>query len=91
MITIIYSTHKDKEYNDKFNDHLVLTSGLQWVQVLPYVNHNEYSLSELYNKGMKVAQAVLCPVVNGKWVNLIKKETINEKERGENGFGSTGI
>jgi len=53
MITIIYSTHKDKEYNDKFNDHLVLTSGLQWVQILPYVNHNEYSLSELYNKGIK--------------------------------------
>jgi len=53
MITIIYSTHKDEEYNDKFNDHLVLTSGLQWVQVLPYVNHNEYSLSELYNKGIK--------------------------------------
>jgi GT2 family glycosyltransferase len=56
MITIIYSTHKDKEYNDKFNDHLVLTSGLQWVQVLPYVNHNEYSLSELYNKGIKEAK-----------------------------------
>jgi len=53
MITIIYSTHKDKEYNDKFNDHLVLTSGIQWVQVLPYVNNNEYSLSELYNKGIK--------------------------------------
>jgi GT2 family glycosyltransferase len=56
MITIIYSTHKDKEYNDKFNDHLVLTSGLQWVQVLPYENHNEYSLSELYNKGIKEAK-----------------------------------
>ena len=42
-------------------------------------------------KGMKVAQAVLCPVVNGKWVNLVQKETIIEKERGENGFGSTGI
>jgi dUTP pyrophosphatase len=42
-------------------------------------------------KGMKVAQAVLCPVVNGKWVNLVSNETINEKERGENGFGSTGI
>ena len=53
MITIIYSTHKDKEYNDKFNDHLVLTSGLQWVQILPYENFNEYSLSELYNKGIK--------------------------------------
>jgi GT2 family glycosyltransferase len=53
MITVIYSTHKDKEYNDKFNDHLVLTSGLQWVQILPYENHNEYSLSELYNKGIE--------------------------------------
>jgi dUTP pyrophosphatase len=42
-------------------------------------------------KGMKVAQAVLCPVVNGKWVNLVERDTINEKERGENGFGSTGI
>jgi dUTP pyrophosphatase len=42
-------------------------------------------------KGMKVAQAVLCPVVNGKWVDLVNKQTINEKERGKNGFGSTGI
>ena len=56
MITIIYSTHKDKEYNDKFNDHLILTSGLQWVQVLPYENHNEYSLSEIYNKGIEEAK-----------------------------------
>jgi GT2 family glycosyltransferase len=56
MITIIYSTHKDKEYNDKFNDHLILTSGLQWVQVLPYENYNEYSLSEVYNKGIKEAK-----------------------------------
>lgn len=42
-------------------------------------------------KGQKIAQAVLCPVVCGKWVNLISVEKINEKERGENGFGSTGI
>jgi GT2 family glycosyltransferase len=56
MITIIYSTHRDKEYNDKFNDHLILTSGLQHVQVLPYENHNQYSLSELYNKGISEAK-----------------------------------
>ena len=56
MITIIYSTHRDKEYNDKFNDHLVLTSGLQNVQVIPYENHNQYSLSELYNKGISEAK-----------------------------------
>lgn len=42
-------------------------------------------------KGMKVAQAVLCPVINGKWVNLIKVDEILKKDRGENGFGSTGL
>jgi len=42
-------------------------------------------------KGMKIGQAVLCPVVNGKWVNLVQQNKINEKDRGDNGFGSTGI
>ena len=42
-------------------------------------------------KGMKIGQAVLCPVVNGKWVELIQKNKINNKDRGNNGFGSTGI
>jgi dUTPase len=40
---------------------------------------------------MKVAQAVLCPVVNGKWVELINTESLSTKDRGDNGFGSTGI
>jgi dUTP pyrophosphatase len=42
-------------------------------------------------KGMKIAQAVLCPVINGKWVNLVKVSSVEEKDRGDNGFGSTGI
>jgi dUTP pyrophosphatase len=42
-------------------------------------------------KGMKVGQAVLCPVVNGKWVDLIKVQEIKEKDRNANGFGSTGL
>jgi dUTP pyrophosphatase len=42
-------------------------------------------------KGMKIAQAVLCPVVNGKWVSLVEKTEMSEKDRGDNGFGSTGI
>lgn len=41
--------------------------------------------------GAKIAQAVLCPVLNGKWVNLVKVESFDDKERGNNGFGSTGI
>ena len=42
-------------------------------------------------KGQKIAQAVLCPVMNGKWVNLIKVEEIGSKDRNDKGFGSTGL
>ena len=42
-------------------------------------------------KGQKIAQAVLCPVVSGKWVNFIEKNKLEEKDRNSNGFGSTGI
>ena len=42
-------------------------------------------------KGQKIAQAVLCPVVNGKWVNLVKVEELDEKDRNNKGFGSTGL
>jgi dUTP pyrophosphatase len=42
-------------------------------------------------KGMKVAQAVLCPVVNGGWVYLDEKNEVTKKDRNDNGFGSTGI
>ena len=42
-------------------------------------------------KGMKFGQAVVCPVVNGAWVELNQVDQINKKERGANGFGSTGI
>lgn len=40
--------------------------------------------------GDKVAQAVLCPVVAGKHVELIEKDKIEDKDRADNGFGSTG-
>lgn len=39
-------------------------------------------------RGMRVAQVVLCPVVRAAW-NLV--ETLETTERGPNGFGSTGI
>jgi dUTP pyrophosphatase len=42
-------------------------------------------------KGMKVAQAVLCPVVNGKNVHFEKMESFDQTDRGDKGFGSTGI
>ena len=42
-------------------------------------------------KGQKVAQAVLCPVIGGRWVDLVKVSEIKEKDRNSNGFGSTGL
>lgn len=52
MITIIYSTHKDKDYNDKFKTHLLNNVGLNDVQILEYQNNNEYSLAQVYNSGI---------------------------------------
>jgi dUTP pyrophosphatase len=58
------------------------------VQVIVFnVNQTPFNISA----GMKIAQAVLCPVVNGKWVELIEVKQILDKDRGENGFGSTGL
>ncbi len=43
------------------------------------------------HKGMKIAQAVVTPVVNGDSVSLNKVDDLTEKDRNSNGFGSTGI
>jgi dUTP pyrophosphatase len=51
---------------------------------------NASSEQNKIEKGMKIAQAVICPVINGKWVNLVRKEKVESKDRNENGFGSTG-
>jgi dUTP pyrophosphatase len=42
-------------------------------------------------RGQKIAQAVLCPVVSGEMINLFKVSNIENKDRNDNGFGSTGI
>lgn len=42
-------------------------------------------------KGQKIAQACICPVVNGRWIQTKEVKEISGKDRGENGFGSTGI
>jgi GT2 family glycosyltransferase len=62
MITIIYSTHKDEQFNNKFKQHLLQTVGLKDVQILEYKNNNEFSLSEIYNKGLSqsIFDIVVC-------------------------------
>jgi len=62
MITIIYSTHKGQEYNNKFKQHLVQSVGVKDVQILEYVNHNQYSLAQVYNSGIteSIYDIVVC-------------------------------
>jgi dUTP pyrophosphatase len=52
---------------------------------------NTNNISVTIPKGTKIAQAVLSPVVNGKYVNLIQVNKVNDGDRGNNGFGSTGL
>lgn len=62
MITIIYSTHKDTEYNNKFRQHLLHTVGVKNPQILEYVNNNEFPLSVIYNRGINesIHDIVVC-------------------------------
>lgn len=58
------------------------------VKVIMFNTTNERIKIE---KGQKIAQAVLCPVMCGMWVNLVKVDEIGEKDRNDKGFGSTGL
>lgn len=51
------------------------------------VNNHEFTIP----KGMKVGQGVICPVLCGNDILFDFVEEFEPKERGDNGFGSTGI
>jgi dUTP pyrophosphatase len=57
------------------------------IKVIVFNMSNETQTIEF---GDKIAQAVLCPVVAGKHVNLQRVLNVDNKDRGNNGFGSTG-
>ena len=43
------------------------------------------------NNGDRIAQAVVAPVVSGRWCVLQNKNKLSKTSRGDKGFGSTGI
>jgi dUTP pyrophosphatase len=53
--------------------------------------YNTSSEEILIKKGQKIAQCCLCPIYSGSVVKLEQKTSLETKDRGENGFGSTGI
>lgn len=88
MITIIYSTHKDQDYNKKFQQHLLQTVGLKDVQILEFVNHNQYSLSEVYNSGITQSNYdIVCCIHNDiklekNWGKKLLQDFSNNPEFG---------
>jgi len=58
------------------------------IKVIVFNTNNN---SVMIEKGMKIAQGVLCPVMNGKYVEIEDVDNIEDSDRGDNGFGSTGI
>jgi dUTP pyrophosphatase len=58
------------------------------IKVIVFNTNNE---TVTVSKGMKIAQAVLCPVVCGKYVSLELTNKVDDKDRGDKGFGSTGL
>lgn len=80
MISIIYSTHKSSDYNRQFKDHLLKSVGLKNVQILEYVNMNEYSLSQIYNKGISesVNDIIVCVHNDVKLENGWGKKLLND-------------
>lgn len=62
-----------------------------YVGEIKVIVFNTNNTTAVISKGMKIAQAVLCPVVNGKYVSFEQVNKVEDKDRGDNGFGSTGI
>jgi dUTPase len=53
------------------------------------MNMNNFAVT--IKKEQKVGQAVLCPVFNGNKVKFAEKNELGLSDRGDKGFGSTGI
>jgi hypothetical protein len=88
MITIVYSTHKDNIYNNNFKKHLLNSVGLKDVQILEYQNNNQYSLAEVYNRGISesIHDIVVCCHNDIKletgWGKKLLKDFIDNSEYG---------
>ncbi len=62
-----------------------------YVGEIKVIAFNTNNTTVTVSKGMKIAQAVLCPVMCGKYVSIELKDEVGNKDRMDNGFGSTGL
>lgn len=50
MVTVVYST---RDNNPQYQKHIKETIGLKDFEIIEYINKKEFSLTELYNRGLK--------------------------------------
>ena len=70
---------------------LLFLSNLFWTLLCKLSLINLGDKDFLVKHGDRVAQAVVSPVISGRWSKIIKVDNISKSERGGGGFGSTGI
>ena len=84
-----YDITVSNNHNFFCNNHLIHNCG--YTSEIKVILFNTSKEDVTISLGQKIAQAVLCPVVCGKWINLVKTDKIEDKDRNNNGFGSTGL
>jgi cellulose synthase/poly-beta-1,6-N-acetylglucosamine synthase-like glycosyltransferase len=95
MITVIYSSNKDKQYNLNFEKHLRESIGLKQFEILGFENFGDKSLSQVYNEGLSKSQydIIVCvhnDVVMGKgWGKKLLKDFSDNPEFGVIGKAGT--
>lgn len=53
-LSVVFST---RAIDQKFINHIRNTVGVKDVEVIPYVNNNEFSLTEIYNRGLRESKS----------------------------------
>lgn len=88
MITVVFSTHKNPDYNESFINHLKQTSGLKDIQILMSINIRQFSLSEVYNRGLELAENDIVVFLHNdiklsqNWGKKLMKDFQNNPEYG---------
>lgn len=84
-----YDITVSNNHNFFCNNHLIHNCGYTGEVKVILFNTTKDPVKIL--KGQKIAQAVVCPILASNWIEIKEVNSVENKERGDNGFGSTGI
>lgn len=84
-----YDITVSNNHNFFCNNHLIHNCG--YTGEVKVILFNTTKDTVKIEKGQKIAQAVVCPVLTSSWIEIKELESVENKDRGSNGFGSTGI